>query len=561
MSVASSQGSAHDTARTGACPVSGEAMPLRLLLVEDNPSDVLFLQKTLACHGREDYATSVAGTLKEAATLLDKKGFDAALLDLSLPDSQGLATIEKLAAFAPNLPIVVLTGIDDAQIVADVVHYGAQDYLQKGQSDAASIARAIHYAMDRKQVEQQLRAQREELEQKNRELEETQKRLEAYRDRYINLYDFAPLGYLTLDEDGYIQEINLAGAQLLEIDREAITGYPFADYVVKEDVPVFLDMLRNCVGEHSDATCELRLATQGGRSIAAQLRSVPVKISVEGIGGDVTFCKTAITDISQRKEMEETIRQSRAFLQTVIDALPDAMLVIGRDYRIVLANRAARDLSGQDDIVSRCLPCYQVSHRSDAPCSHENHVCPLRKTIENKVPMTVTHTHYDAQGRAVFVEVMAAPVFDESGEVTHIIESCRDITERKRAEEELAQDRNLLRTLIDDLPDCIFVKDAESRFLAANVATARLMGLAAPSDLLGKTDFDFYPPELAAQYRAVEEELLRSGKPEINQDEPRRDANGQWRTVLTTKVPMRNDEGAIVGLVGISRDISERVAR
>jgi len=385
--------------------------------------------------------------------------------------------------------------------------------------------------------------------------------LEAYRDRYVDLYDFAPLGYVTLDEDGYVQEINLAGARLLAAAREAVTGYPFSDYVAKEDVPAFLNLLRKCLDDRREVTAELRLVAQDGRLIPAQLHSIPMQgsMAVKGFQEDATFCKTAITDMTQRKAMEETIRRSHAFLQTVIDAIPDSVLVIGRDYRIVLANRSARELSGESDIVSRCLPCYQISHRRDFPCVEEGHPCPLRQTIENKVPMTVTHTHYDAQGREVFVEVMAAPVFDEAGEVTHIIEACRDVTDRRRAEEALARDRNLLRTIIDDLPDCIYVKDRQGRFLAANLATARIMGVATPDDLLGKSDADFYPPDLAAQYRADEEDLLSSGQPVINRDEPRRDANGALQDVVTTKVPLKDDQGRVVGLVGISRDLTRRV--
>jgi PAS domain S-box-containing protein len=537
-----------------------DLMPLHLLLVEDNPGDAMLLQSVLDLDYPGQYATTIAATVGEAKSLLIDRGFDAILSDLSLPDSQGLGTIHALAAAAPQVPIIVLTGGGDAGIVPEVVHSGAQDYLLKGQSDAATIARMIHYAMDRKQIEAQLRAQQEELQRKNAELQETQRRLEAYRDRYVDLYDFAPLGYVTLDEDGYVQEINLAGARLLGAEREAVTGYPFSDYVAKDDLPVLSKLLRKCVEEHQEVTAELRLMAQDGRLIPAQVHSIPVHgaMTAGGFQEDATFCKTAITDITQRKAMEETIRRSHAFLQTVIDAVPDSLLVIGRDYRIVLANRSARELSGESEIVSRCLPCYRVSHRRDFPCTEEGHPCPLRDAVVSKAPVTVTHTHYDARGGEVFVEVMAAPVVDEASEVTHIIEACRDITDRKRAQEALARDRNLLRTIIDDLPDCIFVKDRKGRFLVANVATARIMDVATPDDLLGKSDADFYPPELAAQYRADEEELLSSGQPVINKDEPRRNADGTLRDVVTTKVPLRDDRGRIVGLVGISRDLSRR---
>jgi len=142
-----------------------------------------------------------------------------------------------------------------------------------------------------------------ELEEQNEELRRTLKHLEAYRDRYVDLYDFAPLGYATLDQDGYLQEINLAGAKLLAVDRAKLTGYPFSNYVAKEDRQAFLDHVRQCVSQRREVTSELRLAGEGGRLIAVQLRSIPI----EGPKDD-TLCKTAITDITERRNMEEAIR-------------------------------------------------------------------------------------------------------------------------------------------------------------------------------------------------------------------------------------------------------------
>jgi len=407
-------------------------MPEHLLLVEDSADDALLLQSTLDGRHPGQYAIVNVATLKEAKAAVWQQTFAAVLLDLSLPDSQGLKTIGGLAAAAPNLPIVVLTGVADEAVAREAVRCGAQDYLVKGQANATSIDQAIHYAVDRKQAEEALGEQRRELEAKNKELQETQRRLEAYRDRYVDLYDFAPLGYVTLDEEGYVQEINLAGAQLLNADRDVLTGYPFSQHVAKEDMPVFLDHLRKCVDGQCEMTSELRLAARGGRLITVQLRSIPVK----GLAEDVTFYKTAITDITQRKEMEETIRRSGAFLQTVIDAIPDVMLVIGTDYRIVLANRAAREMAGGVDPTVG-LACHQLSHHRDLPCTGKDEPCPLRQVIVTKAPVTVMHTHYGADGKERFVEVSAAPVLDEAGEVSYIIEACRDVSERKRAEEAL----------------------------------------------------------------------------------------------------------------------------
>jgi len=148
---------------------------LRILLVEDSASDALFLQTTLDGRYPGQYATTNAATFAEAKALLARQAADAVLLDLSLPDSQGLETIGRIAALAPNVPIVVLTGLADEKIAMEAVRSGAQDYLLKGQADGAMIARAIRYAIDRKQTEEALLAQRQELEAKNKELQETRK--------------------------------------------------------------------------------------------------------------------------------------------------------------------------------------------------------------------------------------------------------------------------------------------------------------------------------------------------------------------------------------------------
>jgi PAS domain S-box-containing protein len=131
-------------------------------------------------------------------------------------------------------------------------------------------------------------------------------------------------------------------------------------------------------------------------------------------------------------------------------------------------------------------------------------------------------------------------------------------TERKRAEEALTEERNLLRTLIDNLPDYIYAKDTESRFVLGNIAAAREVGATTPDEMLGKTDFDFFPEELAAQYYADEQAIFRSGQPLVNREEPVIDHVGNRLWVLTTKVPLRDSQGQIVGLVGMNHDITER---
>src|SRR5262245_15256989 len=133
-----------------------------------------------------------------------------------------------------------------------------------------------------------------------------------------------------------------------------------------------------------------------------------------------------------------------------------------------------------------------------------------------------------------------------------------DITKRKRAEATLADERNLLRSLIDNMPDYVYVKDAAGRYVLGNVVHMRLLGATHPDAFMGKTAFDFYPSELAARYSADDQAVLSSGQAMVNREEPFVDRDGQQRWHATTKVPLRDSQGNIVGLVGIGRDITER---
>lgn len=131
---------------------------------------------------------------------------------------------------------------------------------------------------------------------------------------------------------------------------------------------------------------------------------------------------------------------------------------------------------------------------------------------------------------------------------------------RPGADNTASSDGAMLRTLIDNLPDLIYVKDIDGRFLLANVAVARIMGARTPGELLGKNDFDFHAKELAALYHEDEQAVIRSGKPLLAREEECRSPEGTRMHLETTKVPLRDAAGRVTGLVGIGRDITQRVA-
>jgi len=175
------------------------------------------------------------------------------------------------------------------------------------------------------------------------------------------------------------------------------------------------------------------------------------------------FSLYQISVLTEHKRAEDALRESRTFLQTVIDAVPAGIFVIGADHRITLANRTARAEFGLRDLVGKGLKCHQVSHRRDKPCEGAADPCPLPQVIATKTPLTVIHTHFDEDDNESIVEISAAPICNEAGEVVQVVESCHDITNRVRAEEKL---RAKSRALEEAKKEAEQANRAKSEFLA-----------------------------------------------------------------------------------------------
>lgn len=171
------------------------------------------------------------------------------------------------------------------------------------------------------------------------------------------------------------------------------------------------------------------------------------------------------------------------------------------------------------------------------------------------------HQHYQETELALqqYQEHLEEQVLERTAALTKANQQLQqEIIERQRAEAALAEERNLLRTLIDNVPDLIFVKDVASRLVLVNTASLRLRQIMEPDEMIGKTDFDLHSPELASQYYADEQQIFHSGQALIAHEEIYVTPSGQEKWFSTTKVPLHDSYGQMVGLVGLSRDITEQ---
>ena len=173
---------------------------------------------------------------------------------------------------------------------------------------------------------------------------------------------------------------------------------------------------------------------------------------------------------------------------------------------------------------------------------------------------------YDGEFRVVWptggsvhtLRARSKVVCDNQGKPVRVTGVAWDVSERSRMEDALGRERFLLKTLMDSLPDHIYFKDRESRFIAVNRAMAALFGLEDPADVLGKTDADLFTREHAQAALHDEQEILRTGQPLVNLEEKETWSDGHETWVSTSKLPLRDPNGSIIGTFGLSRDITER---
>lgn len=219
------------------------------------------------------------------------------------------------------------------------------------------------------------------------------------------------------------------------------------------------------------------------------------------------------------------------------------------------------------DVNDATLAMYEVKNKNDLlvpldetldlddPIAAENMIGDIISIAENREYIDKESTAVSPSGKRleVRIQVYFPP---ETSPHPYMLVNVIDITERKRLERAIERDRTLYHTLIDNLPDAVYLKDADRRFLLANQATADLLEVGSPDDLLGKSDDQFFPAETARLFAAEEESLLHTGQPTSSEEEVTTSV-GHQRWTLSTKVPVRDASGHITGLVGISKDISE----
>lgn len=254
----------------------------------------------------------------------------------------------------------------------------------------------------------------------------------------------------------------------------------------------------------------------------------------------------------------DVFKNEYKYLRTLIDNLPDLIYFKDEKGRYILSNRAhffSLGVQHQEEILGKTTFDFNPAELAKQYHEDEMRIVQTGEAIIGKEEIAY---HKDIEQMRWHL-TSKIPLIDDRGKVTGLVCISRDITKRKQVEEILYNERNNLRTLIDNLPDLIFFKDIHGRYVLNNLAHLKSLGVSQQQDVIGKTTFDFNPTELAAQYHEDEMRIVQTGEALLNKIEFALHCDaGEKRWHLTSKIPLVNNQGRVTGIVGIARDITDQ---
>jgi diguanylate cyclase (GGDEF)-like protein/PAS domain S-box-containing protein len=498
----------------------------RLLLVDDSETDAKGLTASLkASAGR--YRVEIVPCLLDALTRICAAEYECVLVELALPDAEGLEVIDALREVAPETAIVVLTGRSEEALGVQAIRHGADDYLLKGEQSSRQIHRSIHCAIERA---------------RSRML--TQQLADKSSAVIASLGD----GLITLDSDGNGVSINRAAADIFGVTPDDFIGKNISDGMTslvhrdgtllrEEERPALMTLAS---GEPVTGTV-FGVVREHAEIAWVDANTFPLR----GSSGEVTGVVISARDISARLAAEDTSQ----FQATLLAAVGQAVVVTDPQGEIVFWNPAAEALYGWNATEA-------MGREKDDLLTLSESSVPARKMQETQLAESRTGDFVVQRrdGSQFAALVTDTPIWQDDGTLVAVISVSVDITERKRHE----LDAQALSAIVESTADAVFTKSLDGRILTWNRGAEQLFGFAA-SDVLGQHVSMLAPANGDDEVRTILR-AIAAGETVRDLDTIRRRRDGSKVEVSLTVSPIFDADAEIVAASVIARDISNRRA-
>lgn len=501
----------------------------RILLIEDNPGDARLVELMLnedSLWGHVDIRHE--RSLANGIDRLENETADLVLLDLSLPDSSGLETLQRLQEHTRDVPIVVLTGQEDEQLGIDAVKKGAQDFLSKNGLTGSLLGRSIRYAYERRQTERELRSSEE---------------------RFRKTFENAPIGMATANMDMQYTRVNTALCDFIGYSEEELVGMSFDEVSYPEDVDETRKSAERLMQGMVDSfQIEKRYIHKNGHLVWGLLNLTIVQL------GENRFFLGQIRDINEQKITEEKLRSSERRYRALFNSANDEILVFQLDDQ-----HKALPFMEVNDFACRQLgytreELLQMKISDIVAASPEDLNESLRRLIKNREMVLKTH-HIAKNGRHIPTEVNAH-LFELNNRATVMVIG-RDITERIKAERSLRKERNFVSAIVDTAGALIVVLDHSGRIVRFNPACEEMTGYSADEIQGQRFDELLLVEEEIDQVKEIFDMLSRGDYP-VEHENFWVTKDGQLRRINWSNTCIYNEDGEVEFIIAIGNDVTER---
>jgi len=382
---------------------------------------------------------------------------------------------------------------------------------------------------------------------------EEKKAEEALRkseEKFRTIFESATDCMILVDKSGRILDVNKKAVEVFGSSIEELLGRHIARVMVglvsPKDIPMVMNAFLEGIAGRKPRI-EVSLKNRKG-----QVMHLDCTNSLLKIDGKYYGLLVVARDVSEHKRIENALRESEEKHRSLFELAPDGIITSDLKGNITSVNKAFLRITGfsKEEIVGKHFTKLPTIREMDIA----KYVKPFFSFLRGKKIGAFEFVYRRKDGTLAWGEAHPS-VLKEQGKVTGFQAVLRDITERKKAEDALRKSEGKYRTLLENVPQKIFLKDMNSVYVSCNENYARDLKIKS-DEITGKTDYDFYPKELAEKYRADDRRIMESGETEDIEEDYIQD--GQKVFVHTVKTPVKDEKGNVVGILGIFWDITEQ---